>query len=389
MLNSAVLATALAGLVGWHPATENNAAGELHLPDQLLASRSGLFVNDLSELLGLEVLVHCVPRGQQLDAWLQRLTDDALLRLTSRLAQSQSLDAKVLLPDTSLLNGPGRATDTINKQGRFVGIRLQPTNKPGVAYSVPAMALQLDAVLSAPLNIYAFSPAAPEPVIVATVAAGANKPYYPFIFPLLADAKLSFGATDAGQLAYIGYYENDLEGAHAIARDFSGGPCFCAGDTYTQWGEHARARAFSVSADRLLPDGTFSPIAANSVTLEGRTHGLNLYLSAVCDVASALKTPENQLRLAESVQLALGCRFLEALIASPNITQVTSRADLQADAYALLTQFQAHLYGGKDLSTEKDYYPSLLKAVKLDFSGLHADCLPKQATGISVGRLVR
>jgi hypothetical protein len=385
MLNPESIAAALSGLVGWRPAADGNPTGALHLPDALLPSRSGLYVQDASELLTLDVLRHLVPKAETLESWLLRLHTDALLRFVPLLAQGQGLDGRVLLPQTPLTTWPGRVGNTVNKLSRFVGIQLNFRRMLGVRFSIPRLSLQLDGVLTQPLPLYFYANDQAEPVKVLTLPVG-NVANFPCVFTPPAALALAF-AGEYGGTGYVGYYEDDLPlGVHALYRDFNGGPCGCANDPYAVWGQYVRPLPFSVQpgyldAGRLLFDQRY-------VNLDSQNFGLSLDFVGYCDVATALQSADNQSRLAPLVQKAVAIRLLEALTNSPNITQLTGRQDVQADAYAQLTRFQAQLYGGKDSSTDA-VYPSQLGKLTLDLTGLDAACQAQTHQRLSMGNLVR
>lgn len=379
MLNIAAISTALAGLVGWHDATA------YPLPAPLKVSRSGLFVNDLNELLTLPVLADCVPPGEALGPWMQRLTTDALTRLAGRLAAAQNLSGKVLLLDAPLLKGPGRAADTINKLGRFVGLRVSLARKKGVTYTVPRLSIQLDTVQATPLNIYVYTDTQPDPVQVIALPAGFNRANYPYRYEL-EDANaldLTF-AVQPEQWAYIGYYEDDLTG-RAIQVDGAGYPCGCSADPYTTYSPFVTVRGIAVGgayeADR-------EAFLADNATEESSNFGLDLSFTAYCDTSQVLMKLENQLQVQEVVQMALGLRFIEAILNTPNLTQTTQRQALQADAMGAKLHYMARLYGGKDSGTDT-VYESLLGAVVLDLSGLDAACLPQREALVSMGTMKR
>ena len=193
MLNTSTVAAALTGLVGWHPATTGNPAGPLHLAPALLESRSGLYAQDASELLALEVLRHVCPRTDTLESWLPRKVADALLNLVPRLAQAQGLDGRVLLPQTPMVAGVGRRANTVNKLGRFVGVQLSFRYLRGVSYALPRLALQLDGVLTTALPVYLYAQHLPDPVKVLTVPVG-NRAGYPYSVDL-ADVRVNVGYT--------------------------------------------------------------------------------------------------------------------------------------------------------------------------------------------------
>lgn len=390
MLNAESLVANLSGLVGWRPVGEN-PTGPLHLSAPLLAAKAGLRVNDLNELLTLPVLADVVPGGETLDAWMQRLTRDALTRLVAELARRHGLDGKVLLNEQNLLPGPGRASDTINKLGRFVGLRVSLAPKRGVTVTVPRLTIQLDTVQATPLPIYVYTDTNPEPVKVVELPAGFNKPNYPYRYELEGEnaVDISFAAA-AGVYAYIGYYEDDLTG-RAINRDGIGASCGCVADPFLLYDKFVKVRGFTAPGQ---PDPQSPTWELEGTSLESSNFGLDLFLSGFCDTATlfASKADEltaNQLQVAPLVQLALAIRFLEALVSSPNLTQLTQRQAVQADAYALLTLYRAQLYGGKDVSAPDNYYPAMLDKVVLDMSGMDAACLPQKESLVSMGSLSR
>jgi hypothetical protein len=373
VLDLAALATSLTGLVGWHP----DPAEKVEVPPELLESRSGLYVQDASELLVLDVLQHLVPTGETLPDWLKRLQADALKRFVPALAAAQGLDGKVLLPETKLVKLPGNRADTVNKLGRFVGIQLTPFQKRGVAFALPRVSIQLDGVLTEPLALYLYDESQPDPVATFDVPA-TNKPYFPLEVPL-----------DSVQLsgrAYLGYYEDDLPlGVRAIEAPV--GPCGCPSDPYDQWSKYVSARPFSVPLTALEADRTlFDPAA---VEVSANNYGLNLLLLSYCDTVGALGSESNQFRLAPLVQQAIAVRLFESIVNSPNVTRVTGAVDIQADALASLYTAQAKLYGGKVPGTDA-VYPSALKALTLDLSGLDAACgPPAKPSLLSMGSLTR
>mgnify|MGYP006899131128 CR=1 FL=1 len=384
MLNTLAFAQALRGLVGWRPAIPNT--GELELAPDLITTQSGLYVNDFSELLRLTLLNDIRPEEESLTAWIYRLQDDALTRLAGKLAENKGLTGTVLLTSAPMIAYPGRAGDTINKLGRFVGIRLKPQNKRGVAYSLPSLSIQLDSVLQQDLPIYLFSESQPEPVQVVTIPAGANKAGYPYSFALEDENAVDVTFASApGAFAYLGYYEDDLGNARAVNKEFTGGPCGCPGDTWATWGPMLGARAFSMPA---AAPAAQAP-TRDTVTEETTSFGLNLQFYAYCNTAAVLAKTENVLRLQNVVQLAVALRFAQAITETPNLTHTAQREAIQADAQAAVYKWQAMLYGGRDFGTDSDAYPSMLKGVTLDLSGLDSACQPSTPDPLSVGYLKR
>lgn len=386
MLDKPAIATALFGLVGYRDTAAQPLTGVMGV--QLKASRSGLYVQDYNELLSLSVLAHIASRGEALEAWLTRLTKDALIRLVGALTSAQQLDGKVLLSgglssDSApvglrMVKNPGHRANTVNKLSRFVGVQLMPFQQPGIAFSLPSMSIQLDGVLTAPLPLYVYTDSQPDPLYTFDIPVG-NKANFPYALPL-DNVTLPSGGT-----YWVGYYEDDLPlGVRAIQSEI--GPCGCPDDPYEKWTKYTSARSFTVPALALEADRTlFDPA---EVRLESPGFGLNLDFFSYCDVATALKSEDNQNRLAEAVQMALAVRLFEAISSSPNVTQLTGRPDVQADAMRGLFVTQAKLYGGRVPGSD-EVYPSLLGKLTLDLSGLDATCGPVKPSLLSMGRLSR
>lgn len=375
MFDATALATALLGLVGFRP----DPAQAIELPEALLESRSGLYVQDASELLTLDVLQHFAPRQETLPAWLTRLQSDALTRFVPALVNAQQLSGKVLLPDTRVVKNDGNRASTVNKQGRFVGIQFRLPTRRGIAHTIPALTLHFDGALTEPLPLYVYSETQPEPLAQWEVPVGNKGGFvYAFTPPALS---LPVGRV------WLGYYEADLPiGVHAIEAPVAS--CGCVDDPYLRVAEYfgAAPRGFYVSPLGLDPDrDLFDPALS---TLDLSSFGLNLYFTSYCDIATALQSKDNQGRLAPLVQQALAVRLLEAVISSPNVTQLTSRPDVQADALYAQQAMQAKLYGGKVAGTDI-VYPSALKNVVLDLTGLDPECGPPKYSPLSIGRLVR
>lgn len=375
MFDATALATALTGLVGFRP----DPANAVTLPDALLESRSGLYVQDASELLTLDVLQHFAPRQEALPDWLTRLQSDALTRLVPALVNAQQLSGKVLLPDTPIVKNDGNRANTVNKQGRFVGIQFRLPTRRGIAHTIPTLTLHFDGALTDPLKLYVYSESQPEPLAQWEVPVGNKAGFvYSFTPPALS---LPVGKV------WLGYYEADLPlGVHAIEAPVAS--CGCTDDPYKRVAEYfgAMPRGFYSPAPSLSVDRELFDTA--SITQDLSSFGLNLYFTSYCDLATALQSKDNQSRLAPLVQQALAVRLLEAVISSPNVTQLTSRPDVQADALSALLNTQAKLYGGKVAGTDI-VYPSALKNVVLDLTGLDPECGPPKYSPLSMGRLVR
>lgn len=379
MLRPDTIAQNYLGIVGWRVSADDSCSDPL--PAALTESRSGLFVNDLAELLSSAVLRHVVPEGEELADWLTRITLDETIKLVSAVQLAQGIVPKSLMSAAPLLNGQGALGNTVNPLGRFVGFRVNLPSRDGVKTNLPRIGLQVDTASTQALPIYVYSTGQADPVQVLQLPL-ARAGYTNW----LDTEELDISFASGEETAYIGYYEQDLSdlGVRAVQRDFSYLPCQCPNDPFGKWGAHAWPRPVSVAEDYLSPDRSLW--ALDSATLETQNFGLNMELTSYCDVASALSSEVNQTRLAEALQLALARRCCTAIVTTSNLTQLIGRDDVQADALALLYRFEAKLYGGKEQGTDNTY-PSLLKTVQLDLSGLDTACQSVAQDRLSMGRL--
>ncbi len=325
-------------------------------------------MNDLNELLTPAVLRAVAPEGESVNDFLTRITLDVTGKLVTRVLSEQKLSDKTLLDAAPLLGGPGQVANTVNPLGRFVGYRLNLREYSGVTVTIPRIGLQFDTALPEPLSIYVYSSGQDEPVRVVEVPYTRAK----WVEWVDVDTELNISFAAGVDTAYIGYYEDDLPaGTHAIRRDFTGGSCGCPNDPFTRWNNYAWPKAVSVPAAALNEARTaFFP---DDVTLEAHSFGLNLELTAYCDITRVLSSPVNETKLAEALQYALAIRVLAGLVSSPAVTQYQMRPDIQADALALVYHYEAKLYGGKEQGTD-NYYPSLLGKIQFDLGELDTAC---------------
>jgi len=377
MPEETTLAAQFLGVVGW---IADDSSGYT-LPDALKESQSGLYVTNLNELVSLSTIEHLVPENETLASWLTRITADVTTKVVSRvLGAQQTAPQKSLLSGTPLVNGIGRLSDTVSKQGRFVGFLLEFPRRVGVQTLLKKVGVQLAAKQVVPLPIYVYRSSSYEPVVQIPVSN--TRPGW----IEWAAYEVDLTPVEPNEQLLIGYYEDDLEG-FAIQRSWHYTPCSCPNDPYPAHKDHATVRSVSIPSGSLQEDRGLPLL--DYVQQESAAIGLNLELAVFCSAQAVLAMPQNRIALAEALQLALACRVLEGIISTPVITQTTLREDVQADAYALLTQYQARLYGGKDSSTQNTYYPSLLKQITLDTEGIDSVCLPKKQSWISVGTLSR
>jgi hypothetical protein len=375
------IAALFLGIVGWRPSADDSS--EDALPESLTKSDSGLFVQDATDLVTLDIIQHIKPPAETLEDYLTRITADTVTKVVTKVLSYQQVSlGKTLLENTPLVMGVGRVSETVVKQGRFVGFRLSIPQRTGVVTQLARLSVQLDTLQQEPLGIYVYRTGSPDVVdIIDVLPTRAGWPAW-----VTLSTPLDLSDLEPGEDLLIGYYEEDLTG-YAVKRSWAPQPCYCVSDPYPLYSPHFAPQSISIppsglSADRSLP-------SLNAYRVEDAALGLNLDLRVICDATAALVLPKNRLALAEVIQLALASRILAGIVATTNITQLTAREDVQADAYALLTRFEAQLNGGKDNSTEKTYYSSLLQKVTLDTSSLDAVCLPKQESLLSMGQLRR
>ena|GEM_PF-3222791 len=381
MYTPATVIACLAPLLGFRQSPEGSPDAP-QLADALLIADGGVAVQDVHPLLTIQNIAQAAPEvpaagadtAAQFSAYLDQARRAAAGKVVEAFAARKKLTGagKTVLADTQLTGQSGTYRRKVIKQGRFVGLALRQVSGTDVAVSITGLGTQFTEV-NPDFRLYLYHSSSALPV--ATFDVPRNQTVYfewtPLTIPLPA-------GLDRGEYR-LGYFEDDLVGqAIDLEADFSRRPCQSCNDDYKyfdKWAPMVQVRAFTAEAaadtDELPGDGSVSYVT-------GSNFGLNLKLSAVCDLSSYFCA--HKALFAEALRLQLGCDLLSLMANTTRNNGVSA----QVQKLALL-----------ELNNRPDYQPGMLsrlttalEALDVDLSGVSRPCLPcAPKSGVRVGAI--
>ncbi|OJW78438.1 hypothetical protein [Spirosoma sp. 48-14] len=307
-----------------------------------------------------------------LSAWYSRIERGAISKLALLLASG----SVPLLDNQAIFSLEGNASDTINKQNRFVGWRIYVSGND-TALEVLKAALQLSgAVENFPLYLYHSTQDAPLTVLNLT----GNTPGR----SIWKDINETLYQRIGGYYLF-GYYENDLPtNVFAIGanRSFAvGAACrSCGGgvDAYLLEGRSPFIAIEPVYIPNVSTPLTMDLAELSAVQVSSQTWGLNLVISAKSDATRPLIA--NKDNLVNALLYSIACDVLEEISTSDRVN---------ATAKNMTNQAYIALNGQKDtdkgLKAERN---KIIADTKATFSTISPATPPeKQRPGISIGSM--
>ncbi|HMR19766.1 MAG TPA: hypothetical protein PKA53_10750 [Sphingobacterium sp.] len=381
MINTIAIKECLNGQIGLRKSADTN------LPEpetKYLNPKSGLFLNGIHALISVDNIWSMISAAgpikravgvtdsQLLNGYLSDKMEDAIATLANKIYVEKQLNtyAKTIFPDTKLYESPATIHDTIEKQGRFVGLRLRGKAQD-IALALKRISTQFERE-NPDFKIYLYRNFQEEPAQLIEV--DCVKEYHPQ-WHELEDVSLSPDTT-----YYIGYYENDLDG-RALNKNisFKKPPCSCEPTEYAlwkKWNRNLEAQAFYVDAGSLQVGRTiWDPGEENYV--DGYTWGLNLVFAASCDITSVFCS--NKQLLVDALATQAGIMILEEMANSSRDNQQKNTVSQKA-FYAL--DNKENRAEGLYTQLEKK-----IKVINLDFGSMNTACLPCQNQGIVFGTI--
>jgi hypothetical protein len=317
---------------------------------------------------------------------IEALTRAAANKIASAMFTQKKLDGvtKTIFENTQLFGGVGDLMNKEVKQGRFVGLELRLKNAKDLAVLIQRIGTQFS-LANPNFKLYIWSSSQSDPVQVIDLALTRGNAFqWSAQAPAVALRYLSEQLIPGG-VYYIGYYEDDLQG-QAINKGYNFGalPCgSCNNDLalFNTWTRVVDVTPFYVSAAQLvdrLPGDPGGPLLWDYGVQQyvyNNNFGLNLDLSAVCDVTDFLCRSSRV--FTDSLVLQVAADVLtELAFSTRNNTIAKEVRDLAADAL-------------KDTENKIGVYTKLdnsIKALSFDFSNLSENCLPcNNKNGLSWG----
>ena len=424
MIQPAYIQNCFWGLVGFrqHPSKEF-----VKLDDDLLLSSSGIRFNDIHPLLTMENIMALVPNfdDYKIQCWdvsteysqgeivyfesdlnvsisklnenegndpseeaseywdntslisiyLRNLVNAASAKLINSLYQIKSLaqNSKSLHGDVYLYDGVGNFNDLINKQDRFVGLKLT-IKQADISLLLKKIGLQFTSA-NPEFKLYIYHSSQSEPVDVLTLEYNDSVSFKWVSIQNEVTFNYLDDTVNVGGYYSIGYYESDLIGQALRRRQsFSTMPeCSTCGDNsynnFKKWFPFLSIQPFYVDSNFIDSDDRTHWEEDHELYIDNQTWGLNLLINIVCDLSELFC--RNKEAFIDSLSKQVAVDLLEAMAYSSRDNQKLKIADLA-------------MY---DLNSQTGMRVQLDKAVKaLDFnmSGLNPVCLQCQDEGFKI-----
>lgn len=430
MLRLQALQIALTGLVGFNPHYDSNYP---QYADELLESRSGLYVNDIM-LINPENLTMAMPKvyPAQYPGWepkaykrnamvyiptsdalymANRLTTDAEFPLdggpwrevdalsarlrfvmdasvatviNSLVATNKLSGAKQVVEETRLYHGAGNINARIVKESRFVGFEVVAKQVRDFGIRLRSVGIQVDTP-NPNLAIYIYHTSSSVPLKVL-------KPGFSgvgtFAWAAVADALLMLdsSAQSPGGSFLVGYYEDDVVG-QMIEREtqwpdydlpysqmiagYSCGTCNPLNRMAVEaWSKNLEFHPFTVAASELNDERTLWNYYSQRYNYKSN-FGLNLDVALECDITQFLE--RNEVLLADALRKTVEVKLLEIFTSS-----------IEDNA----TAEQARQAAAHNLDNRENYTPGLRKELEKTMAALALDvldgdspCAPKVVPG--------
>lgn len=310
--------TSLLDLIGWR-AWHNTDAPSLTAVNT--NSASGRYFNEANGIVSLKNIHSCMPEGHDLNDYLIQLKTDVINRALTLLFQRKALDmqTKSLLSDNYLFNGPGRASNTITKNGRFVGLRIELGLYQGVKAEIDEIWTQVDTV-QGPLNLYLFHSSKLDPIkVIALNLTKVNEVQRHILTGAdIIEMMYVSNNNSPGGSYYLGYYENDLAGK-AINRDTKLMTDCCGSNFVGQRrGYFESITPFNVANQHLAGTQIWDDLHTNKIS--NNNYGLNIRSSVKCDLSEYIL--RNRSQLVELITMVMKKYVLELYMNSNNTNHI-------------------------------------------------------------------
>ena len=367
-------------LIGWN--NHYNINDVPSLPATLTNSDSGTKVQDLHPAMRLDLVKTCLPPDRSIDSYLQEVRKTAITNLLTdiELHKNTKRYGRELLRSDVILDKSGFAGDTILKNDRFVGWRIDISNSIGLKMILERMAIQTT-LGQTNLKIYIYH-STQENKLTEFLYTSTNQ--WSFQWMDMAETLSAYADQYNGGNFYVGYYEKDLTG-NAIQYsklDFAKG--YCTGC------DRGKKQSIWNSVNKYWD---FTPIYVSNVHLDNTNHtmfdeskvmevydnnfGMNFEVSTKCDLSRFYCMQKN------TFVKAYGKSIVYEILKMMSFSQ-----QVNAIEENLKVMIVRDLEGDKETNSINivDQREKAIKAINFDHSSISTPCLPcDQKTGATYG----
>lgn len=274
--------------------------------------------------------------------------------------QKKKVGAKELLSNVTILQRVNDLSETITKNGRFVGYAITPRESKSINVNIQSIGLQSSAAES--FTLYLYDPSQEAAIESKTVTCSGKSVTWTSL-----DWDIEFDKLDgtAGATYLIGYYEDDLNGS-LYTQDWSDGQAHASMKITRHYTGIAPVR-FNAS---LLSGADLPDMQYLESSLSCKTSGFNLRFNVKCDITDILV--DNITMFGEPIQHAIGIRYMRDAMGEIGLDPTSGSARNREMFTEYIADMEGKLYGGV---IDGVYVKGLMDYLSLDFSEIDARCL--------------
>jgi len=373
MFNSLDITNCFKNLIGWRNHYDTDEIPTLS--EELTTSNSGEYFQDYHPALRLDLIQACIPTNRNLEEYLTEKTNNAIVQLVNQIISVRKYDnySKETLNTEVLLLGYGWAKDTIVNESRFVGFRITPMNTEGLVISLDSIGFQFSEIQT-DLTIYLYHSSKLSALKVFNFSSTEKLDW------TWVQEEINLHSQNSefiGGSFILGYYQDDLSGQAINMTNFNwkSGPCgTCDGgikrNRWKSFNKYASVQPIYVPSSSLNADKTVMDFRDSIVSYE-KSWGMNLKISAKCDLTDFICNHKNTLKKA----LALKVTYL--ILKDMQFSIQTNH--IEEDLKSLIIR---DLEGDKDTNYINivDSLIMEIEGINFDHSGVSNPCLPCKNT---------
>lgn len=382
MFSSIKARECLRGVIGWKDHYDPAEVAPLTDTD-LLVSESGEFYQEKHPAMRLDLISASLPSNRDLNEYLKEVEEGAITELLNDISVTKELSrvGKEIVGNDVIFNAIGYIGDTITNEGRFVGIKINPTQKIGLKVVLNRIGLQFtQAQTNFKLYLYHTSQVDPLKEFTFANTLGGKFHWEEVQFDIKADDKEITGGE-----YFLGYYQDDLSGnaVHYDKLNWRTGFCSaCDGGIkqgiYSGIQRFVGMRAFYLPASDIDSNRKmFNP--DNVIYSDTNNWGMNMNVSVRCDLTNFWC--DNRMTMKNILGLKVTHKILKDISFSQQMNHVEER---------LKMMIIRDLEGDKETNyiNIADQYKRALKAIKYSHSSINSICLPcDKASSVTYGMM--
>lgn len=366
MFKSDIIQNEFRTLLGWK---RHHDTAEINLSAGIQVSQTGEYFQQKHPALRLDYVRALLPSNQDLEQYLTETVEYAAVEMLNDFMQYRNLNnfGKSLLDNQQLLNRYGFMNDKIMNEGRFVGYQIRVGATTGLQLVIDEIGLQFIGAETFDLHLFHSSKKDPINTFNLTTSGDGQWDWTEVMEELNGFER----ANKNGGVYLLGYYQDDLtlEAINMTSFDWNRGVCGgCNNSYYHVWksiNEYYGIYPFYV------PNGDFTvgevPDLNNLIYISNQSFGLNLRLTAKCDLTDFFVTQRRQFK--NLLALKTTNIILEMMRYSNEVNFIEENIKMM---------IIRDLEGDKETNARNipQQYKDELKAVIYNTGGINEKCLP-------------